>query len=148
MEKLCIVCGALYTSKRSTKLYCTDKCKEKLRRQNEKAKASEEVFVINSTVQIAEEAKVGQTWTPSRRESRLNDIVWKLYSALLDVDHLARRGVASNVLLEATKKARQGAALEDVIWEVEAFDTEQKIYDPEEFEQRTGIAVVGKRAIG
>lgn len=147
MENSCVVCGSTYTSERSTKKYCSDKCKQKLKRQ----KASVNVEDTSSSEKLPQSLPLstesGQTkWMPTSRESQLNNVVWCLMGALLDVERLLNpaQNHPTQEIIALAKKARHAAAACDTVWEVESFDTEQMIYDPIGFEQRTGIPTAKK----
>lgn len=149
MERACTVCGTTYTAQRATSQYCSDSCKQKQKRQ--RLKPASETKKMAEQAALAMEVEVApESWVPSRYESQLNDVSWRLYMTLLDVDRMLTRpeGYQLAEVLELTKKAKKRATECDALWEVENFDIEQKIFEPHAFMRRTGLKTSTKPPIG
>ena len=142
MESACTVCGSYYTAERSTSKYCSDKCKQKLRRQKA---ITDTTAVLPSEVSVVEAAvphdlKYGKR-IPSRQESQLSDVAWRLYFALSDLERIMERNLLNSQeeIISIVKRAKKEAVSHDILWEVEGFDIEDKYFDPAGFTHRTGI---------
>lgn len=148
MESTCTVCGSSYTAERSSSKYCSDRCKQKLRRQ----KAATDTTAVSpgeaSVVEVAlpHDLKYGQR-IPSRQESQLNDVAWRLYFMLDDLERIVERNLpdSKEEILSLIKRAQKEAVSHDILWEVEGFDIEDRYFDPVGFTQRTGIPTSRKQ---
>lgn len=142
MESACTVCGSYYTAERSTSKYCSDKCKQKLRRQkavtDTTAVLSNEVSAVEAS--LPHDQKYGKR-IPSRQESQLSKVAWQLYFTLSDLERIVERDLPDlqEEIISLVKRAKKEAVSHDILWEVEGFDIEDKYFDPTGFTRRTGI---------
>jgi hypothetical protein len=138
MEPICKKCGKDLSDKRTGAKFCSEACRVNSHKKEIRAKS------------VGASATGKRDWVPSRRESVVNNIVWKFMVALDKIRFLLSQMEKSAAVEELLNQVVEAGHLcnDDAVWDIEGFDIGQRIDDPEAFEKRTGLSLGnGKRPI-
>lgn len=140
MKRICGICGDEFTPERNTKIFCSKSCRRKSFDIKKKA------MVASAPVEVISPAE--QAWEPTRRESILNKLTRDSDVYLWKIEDLAEKLERCPIveeILALTKRATSNTFHDEVRQEVDGFDMDQRMFDWDSFEARTGLVVTHKK---
>jgi len=140
MITMCGYCGKQYEPKRETSKFCSDACRAKSHKREKKATAA--------STPAEGAVPVEQPWMPTKRESVLNKLLEDSVSAIFRMQWLAEKlekcAIVEEILMLATQ-SRHVTFHNEIRHEVADLDMDQRFYDWDSYEARTGMVVAVKK---